>query len=64
MKFCQNLGKINTATYNMIKMDFGEDAMSRAQGFEWFHSFKEGQMSVESHAQLKAIQNAACCFLR
>lgn len=47
IKFCFKLGKTATETNDMIKLTFGEDAMSRARVFEWFRRFREGQESCE-----------------
>ncbi|GFV78497.1 protein GVQW3 [Trichonephila clavipes] len=39
---------MGSETYEMIKTAFGDEAMSRAQVFEWFRPFKEGRQSVNS----------------
>ncbi|GFX27291.1 hypothetical protein TNCV_3341031 [Trichonephila clavipes] len=38
----------------MMKTAFGDEAMSRARGFEWFRPFKEGRQSVNSDPVLDA----------
>ncbi|GFV30787.1 protein GVQW3 [Trichonephila clavipes] len=48
IKFCFNLGKTGTETYEMMKTAFGDEVMSRAWVFEWFRRFKEGQQSGNS----------------
>ena len=34
--------------YQLLQQAYGEDAMGRAQVFDWFRPFKEGRTSVES----------------
>jgi hypothetical protein len=53
IKLCQNVGKTCTETYDMIKMAFGEDSVSRTQVFEWFRCFKEKRTSVESDGKFE-----------
>jgi len=48
IKFCFKIGKTATETYQLLQQAYGEDAMGRAQAFEWFRRFKEGRTSVES----------------
>lgn len=48
IKFCQRLGKTSTETFEMLRMAFGDEAMSRARTFEWFRRFEEGRTTVES----------------
>ena len=42
IKFCENLGKTCAETYDIIKMAFGENSMSRTHVFQWFRCFEEG----------------------
>ena len=51
IKFCFEIGKAATETYQLLQKAYGEDAMSRTQVFDWFHRFKEGRISVESHTR-------------
>lgn len=46
IKFCFKLGKTATETNDMIKLTFGEDAMSRARVFEWFRRLEKGKKRV------------------
>jgi len=48
IKFCFKIGKTATETYQLLQQAYGEDAMGRAQVFDWFRRFKEGRTSVES----------------
>ena len=43
IKFCFKLGKTATECYEMLKTDFGEQAMGRSQTFQWFSPFKAGR---------------------
>ena len=45
-KFCFNLGKNATETYEMLQTAFGASCMNRASVFEWRERFKEGRESV------------------
>jgi hypothetical protein len=47
IKFCQKLGKTCIETYNMLKMAFKEDSISRTQVFERCRCFREGRTPVE-----------------
>ena len=49
IKFCFNIGKTATETYQLLQQAYGEDAMGRTQVFDWFRRFKEGRTSVESN---------------
>jgi len=42
IKFCFKIGKTATETYQLLQQAYGEDAMGRAQVFDWFRRFKEG----------------------
>ena len=48
IKFCQQLGKTGSETFQMLKEAYGPDAMSRARVFDWYRRFKKGRTSVES----------------
>ncbi|GFX78088.1 protein GVQW3 [Trichonephila clavipes] len=39
---------MGTETYEMMKIAFGDEAMSRSRVFEWFRPFKEGRQSMNS----------------
>ena len=41
------IGKSVTATFEMLKIAFGEEAMCRTQTYEWRKRFKEGRTSVD-----------------
>jgi len=47
IKFCFKLGKTATECYEMLKTDFGEQAMDRSQTFQWFSRFKAGRTSID-----------------
>ena len=47
VKFCYKLGKTFTETFDMIKLVYGDDSLSRTQCYEWFRRFKAGRESVE-----------------
>ena len=46
VKFCCNLGKNFTETFQLLNQAYGEDSMSRTQCYEWFKCFKENRMLV------------------
>ena len=46
IKFCFELGKDATKTYEMLQTAFGASCMNRALVFEWHKRFKEGTASV------------------
>ena len=46
-KFCVNLRKCPTYTFNMIRHVYGNAAMSRARCFEWHACFKSGRTSLD-----------------
>jgi len=48
IKFCFEIGKPTTETYQLLQQAHGEDAMCRTQVFDWFRRFKDGRTSVES----------------
>jgi len=48
IKFCSEIGKTPTETYQLLQQAYGEDAMGRTQVFDWFCRFTEGRTSVES----------------
>src|SRR5277367_492045 len=47
-KFCFKIGKTATECFDMMKVAFGNDTMSRARVFDWFCRFKFGRESVKS----------------
>jgi len=42
MKFCVEIGKSVTDTFEMLKIAFREEAMGSTQTYEWWKHFKEG----------------------
>ena len=48
IKFCFQIGKTATETYQLLQQGNGEDAVGRTQVFDWFRRFKVGRTSVES----------------
>ena len=47
VKFCFLLGKSTAETVLMLKEAFKEEALSRAQLYEWYSRFKGSEMSCE-----------------
>jgi len=47
IKFCFKIGKTATETFELIKLAFGDVALSRCVTFDWFKRFKEGRISIE-----------------
>jgi len=43
IKFCFEIGKPATETYQLLQKAYGEDAMGRTQVCDWFRRFKEGR---------------------
>jgi hypothetical protein len=41
VKFCVNLKKTATETFEVFKSAYGEEYLSRASVFEWLKRFKE-----------------------
>jgi hypothetical protein len=52
IKFCTELDRVGTQTYEMIKTAFQEDAMTCTHIFYWFYFFKNGCTSVASDKQV------------
>jgi len=48
IKFCFKIGKTATETYQLLRQAYGEDAVGRAQVFDWFRRFKEGTSKTRS----------------
>ena len=46
IKFCLKIGKTATETFNLLRIAYGDESMSRSQSFEWFAKFKEGETSI------------------
>ena len=46
--FFFEMGKTATEKHKLFQQAYGEDAMGRAQVFDWFCRFKGGRTSVES----------------
>jgi hypothetical protein len=47
IKFCVNLKKSATETFEMLKSAYGEEYLSRTSVFEWLIKFKEGRESLQ-----------------
>ena len=47
IKFCVKLGKTATETLQLLHDAYGDEALSRAQVFEWHRRFVLGRVSVE-----------------
>ncbi|XP_025421236.1 protein GVQW3-like [Sipha flava] len=47
IKFCFKIGKNATETFELIKLAFGNVALSRGVTFDWFKRFKDGRISIE-----------------
>ena len=56
LRFCFRLGKTATKAHEILQKAFKEEALSRTQVFEWFVGFKRGEMNVENHPHLGALQ--------
>jgi len=46
VKFSVKLGKSAIETYDLLKKIYGDECLSRTQGFEWFKRFKEGREEI------------------
>jgi len=46
VKFCVELGKPTTETYDLLKKVYGDECLSRTQVFDWFKRFKEGREEI------------------
>jgi hypothetical protein len=46
VRFCVELGKSATETYDLLKKVYGDECLSRTQVFEWFKRFKEGREEI------------------
>jgi len=46
-KFCFNLGKTFTETFQMLQQAYGEECLSCTQCYEWYQRFKTGRTSIE-----------------
>jgi len=51
IKFCFKLGRNATETYEMLKLVYGDDCLSRSSVFEWFSRFKDGREDFEDDAR-------------
>ena len=47
IQFYVKLGETGIETFNKLKQDYGEHALSRSQVFKWFKAFSEGHESIE-----------------
>ncbi|XP_060846008.1 protein GVQW3-like [Rhopalosiphum padi] len=47
IKFCFKIGKNAKECFELIKLAFGDIALSRCVTFDWFKRFKEGRISIE-----------------
>jgi len=47
IRFCANLGKSATETFEMIQQGFRDQSLSRTQVFQWHAWFKAGRTSVD-----------------
>ena len=47
VKFCVQIGKSVTETFEMLKIAIRDEAMGRTQTYEWWKRFKEGRTSVD-----------------
>jgi len=47
IKFCIKRTENATETYEKLKWDYGEHAVSRTQVFRWHKAFLDGRKSVE-----------------
>ena len=47
VKFCFLLGKTLAQCLEMLKIAYGDNALSKTRVYEWFSSFKEGEMSID-----------------
>ena len=47
IKFCFEIVKTGTETYQLLQHAYDEAAMGSTQVFDWFRRFKEGRTSVE-----------------
>ena len=52
VKFCVKLGKFDRATYDLLKIVYGDECLSRTQVFEWFKRFKEGREELGDDQRL------------
>jgi len=57
INFCQKVGNTCSETYNMMKMAFGEDSISRSLFFEMFRRFKEGGMYRSLNVIMVQLKN-------
>jgi hypothetical protein len=47
IKFCVQLDKTPTETYEMLQSVYGDEALSRISVFEWFKQFKDGREDIQ-----------------
>jgi hypothetical protein len=68
VKFCCNLGKNFTETFQLLNQAFGEDCVSRTQCYEWNKRFKDCRMSVGEDVckrkKKKRSQGGVCTALQ
>jgi hypothetical protein len=51
IKFCVKLGRNVVETFEMLRIAFGEQCLSRARIFKWHKRFKVGRDSVDDNPQ-------------
>ena len=51
IKFCKDLGKTPTETYNMLQKSRGEECVSCALVFKWHKCFSEGRESLQEDSR-------------
>jgi hypothetical protein len=62
IKFCVQLGKSATETFEMLWEAFGEHSLGRTVVFKWHSLFKAGWVSVEDDKMTKHQQNDRKCW--
>jgi transposase len=47
IKFCVELGKTPTETYEMLQTVYGDESLSHSSVFEWLKRFKDGREDLQ-----------------
>ena len=60
VKFCFDLGKSKSETFELFRQAYKDDVLSRTRGFEWHNIFKEGWELVEVLRRIPGDRSNRC----
>jgi hypothetical protein len=60
IKFCVRVGKSASETSALLTVAYGEFAMKKSSGFEWYRQKRKGQMQMWT--EYEQTVNQQCCL--